>query len=699
MCSIKDFPEITETAAYRYSLYLLVMNDNIEKIKQHAHDLRAVIELHNYRYYVLDNPIIPDAEYDKLLRELQQIEQDYPQLITADSPTRRVGAAPLKAFSQITHRIPMLSLNNAFDDTKVEAFNRRICEGLSVDHVEYTVEPKFDGLAVSLCYENGILKTGATRGDGNTGEDITLNLKTIKSIPLSLPVKNPPPFLEVRGEVLMLKADFLALNQRQLARGEKEFANPRNAAAGSLRQLDPAITATRRLTFFAYGVGQYEDTQMPQDTHSNMLKYLSSLYFPVAKECQVATGLQGLLDYYQAIGAQRENLPYAIDGVVYKVNSLLQQEKLGFVSRAPRFAIAHKFLAQEAVTQLLAIDVQVGRTGALTPVARLKPVFVGGVTVTNATLHNADEIERKSVRIGDTVIVRRAGDVIPEIVSVILEKRLVDAPSFVMPTYCPVCGSKAVRLPDEAVSRCTGGLFCPAQRKQAILHFASRRGMDIEGLGDKLVDQMIENAMVRTPADLYRLGLTALANLERMADKSANNIFQAIEKSKQTTLARFIYALGVRNVGEATAKDLAVHLGNLDRLIETDCERLQQIPAIGPVMAQSIVGFFAEPHNREVIAQLRASGVHWDEHEGKTSLSGVAAPLQGKTFVLTGTLPNMSREEAKEKIEALGGKVTDSVSKKTDYVVVGADPGSKYDKAAGLGIAILDEEELLVLLQ
>jgi len=699
MRSIKDFSEITEAAFCQYSLYLLAMDDKIEKIKQHVQDLRAEIELHNYRYYVLDNPTIPDAEYDKLLRELQQVEQDYPQLITADSPMQRVGAAPLKAFSQIIHRIPMLSLNNAFDDTEVEAFNRRVCEGLSVEHVEYTVEPKFDGLAVSLCYENGILKTGATRGDGNTGEDITLNLKTTKSIPLSLSVKNPPPLLEVRGEVLMLKADFLALNQRQLAKGEKEFANPRNAAAGSLRQLDPAITATRRLTFFAYGVGQYEDAHMPHDTHSNILNYLSGLHFPVAKECQVVTGLRGLLDYYQAIGAQRENLPYAIDGVVYKVNSLSQQEKLGFVSRAPRFAIAHKFPAQEAVTELLAIDVQVGRTGALTPVARLKPVFVGGVTVTNATLHNADEIERKDVRIGDTVIVRRAGDVIPEVVSVIPEKRPVDSQVFIMPVHCPVCGAKAVRLPDEAASRCTGGLFCPAQRKQAILHFASRRALDIEGLGDKLVEQMVDNAIVRTPADLYKLGITALANLERMADKSANNILQAIEKSKHTTLARFIYALGIRNVGETTAKGLAAHLGSIDRLIEADTERLQQIPDIGPVVAQSIVDFFAEAHNCEVIEQLRASGVHWDEHEGKSSLPDAAAPLQGKTFVLTGTLPAMSREEAKEKIEALGGKVSGSVSKKTDYVVVGADPGSKHDKALSLGIPVLDEAGLLELLQ
>lgn len=675
------------------------MNEKIEKIKQHAQDLRAEIEQHNYRYYVLDSPTIPDAEYDKQLRELQHIEQDYPQLITVDSPTQRVGAAPLSAFSQIVHRKPMLSLNNAFEDAEVEAFSRRVCEGLLVDSIEYAVEPKFDGLAVNLCYEDGIFTTGATRGDGYTGEDITLNLRTIKSIPLSLPVENPPSLLEVRGEVLMLKVDFLNLNQRQLAKGEKEFANPRNAAAGSLRQLDSGITATRRLTFFAYGVGEYQDSRMPLDQHSHVMAYLASLNFPVAKECCVVKGLQELLAYYQAIEVQRECLPYDIDGVVYKVNSLTQQKQLGFVSRAPRFALAHKFPAQEAVTQLLGIDVQVGRTGALTPVARLKPVFVGGVTVTNATLHNTDEIERKDVHIGDAVIVRRAGDVIPEIVAVVLEKRPADAQVFTMPEHCPVCGAKAVRLAGEAVSRCTGGLFCPAQRKQAILHFASRRALDIEGLGDKLVNQMVDQAIVRTPADLYKLGLGALANLERMAEKSADNILRAIEKSKHTTLARFIYALGIRNVGETTAKVLATHLGGLDRLIEADSERLQQIPDVGPVVAQSIADFFAEAHNREVIEQLRACGVHWDEHEGMPAFVVGMKPLHGKTFVLTGTLPTLSREEAKEKIEALGGKVSGSVSKKTDYVVVGADPGSKYDKALSLGISVLDQTGLMELLQ
>lgn len=674
------------------------MNENIEAIKLRVQGLRTAIELHNYRYYVLDNPTLPDAEYDRLFHELQQLELHYPHLITASSPTQRVGAAPLSAFSQISHRLPMLSLNNAFDAAEVEAFDRRVREGLGAESVEYAVEPKFDGLAVSLCYENGIFKTGATRGDGNTGENITLNLKTIKSIPLSLPVAHPPPLLEVRGEVLMLKADFLKLNQRQLARGEKEFVNPRNAAAGSLRQLDPGITANRKLTFFAYGIGLHDDAQMPTDTHSQVLNYLGHLHFPVARECQVVSGLQSLLDYFDAIAVQRERLPYAIDGVVYKVNALAQQEKLGFVSRAPRFAVAHKFPAEEAVTELLAIDVQVGRTGALTPVARLKPVFVGGVTVTNATLHNADEIERKDVRIGDTVIVRRAGDVIPEIVSVIMEMRPANAHIFVMPAACPVCGAKAVRLDGESVSRCTGGLFCPAQRKQAILHFASRRALDIEGLGGKLVDQIVDQAIVRTPADLYRLGIAALANLERMAEKSANNVIAAIERSKSTTLARFIYALGIRNVGEATAKDLAAHLGSMDRLMQASSEQLAQVPDIGPIVAQSIVDFFAEAHNREVVEQLRACGVHWDEHAGISASVGAVSPLNGKTFVLTGTLPMMSREEAKEKIEALGGKVTGSVSKKTDYVVVGADPGSKYDKALNLGIPILDEAGLAALL-
>lgn len=670
----------------------------IEDIHQRIRNLRVEIERHNYQYYALDAPLIPDAEYDKLFAALQRLEQIYPQFLTADSPTQRVGAAPLKEFTQIKHTIAMLSLNNAFSDSDVEAFDRRVREVLLKNCVEYMAEPKFDGIAVSLRYENGILAAGATRGDGYVGEDITLNLKTIRSIPIVLPQEKFPSLLEVRGEVLMLKADFLALNERQARKEEKIFANPRNAAAGSLRQLDSKITATRRLTFFAYGIGECGDTALPTNTQRSILDYLVSLGFPVAQEVKIVTGLPGMLSYYQSIGQQRVGLPYDIDGVVYKVNTVTDQQKLGFVSRAPRFAVAHKFPAQEALTQVLDIIVQVGRTGALTPVARLQPVFVGGVTVTNATLHNLDEIIRKDVHIGDTVVVRRAGDVIPEVASVIMAKRPEHSLIFQMPSHCPICHSHVIRLADEAVFRCTGGLFCPAQRKQALLHFASRRAMDIEGLGEKLVDQMVDQAIVRTPADLYRLGLAALANLERMAQKSANNILQAIEKSKQTTLARFIYALGIRNVGETTAKDLAKHLGSVDRLIAADELHLQQIPDVGPVVAQSIVNFFAEQHNREVIEQLRASGVHWEEHEGKPLQSENRLPLSDKTFVLTGTLSAMNREQVKETLEALGAKVSGSVSKKTDYVIVGSDPGSKYDKAMDLGLAILDENEFIALL-
>ncbi|MCB1986500.1 MAG: NAD-dependent DNA ligase LigA [Burkholderiales bacterium] len=675
------------------------MKQTIEAVQQQLDQLRQQIEQFNYQYYVLDAPTVSDAEYDRLFRKLQRVEQDYPQLVTPDSPTQRVGAAPLKSFAQVAHNIPMLSLNNAFEEDEVMAFNRRVCEGLEVQEIEYSVEPKFDGLAVSLRYEKGILKTGATRGDGYTGEDITLNLRTIKAIPLSLSIEAIPELFEVRGEVLMLKADFNRLNQQCLEKGEKAFANPRNAAAGSLRQLDSAITATRRLMFFAYGIAPSEDSKVPRDSHSAILQFLKTLHFPVARECEVVKGCPALLAYYRKMAAQREQLPYDIDGVVYKVNSLVQQDRLGFVARAPRFALAHKFPAQEAITRLLDISVQVGRTGALTPVARLEPVFVGGVTVTNATLHNADEVHRKDVRIGDTVIVRRAGDVIPEIVSVVLAQRPNNTQLFVMPQYCPVCGAKAVRTDGEAISRCTGGLFCPAQRKQSILHFASRRAMDIDGLGEKLVNQLVDNAIVRNPADLYQLGLLALANLERMAEKSAGNILAAIEKSKHTTFARFIYALGIRNVGEATAKDLARHFGSLDRLIESDMDSLLQVPEVGPVVAQSILDFFAEAHNREVIERLRASGVSWEEQTDTINKASKNNDISGKTFVLTGKLPNLTREEAKEKIEMCGGKVTGSVSKKTDYVVIGDDPGSKYEKAVNLGIALLDETGLKKLLQ
>jgi len=676
-----------------------------EYISQQAHKLREAIEQHNYRYSVLDAPSIPDSEYDKLFLELQQLEQCYPHLITLDSPTQRVGAAPLKEFSQITHRSPMLSLSNEFEATEVEAFDRRICEGLGTDDVEYAVEPKFDGLAVSLCYVNGLFVTGATRGDGYIGEDVTLNLRTVKSIPLRLRTgahnDHRPTLLEVRGEVLMLKADFEKLNRQQREKNEKEFINPRNAAAGSLRQLDPNVTATRRLTFFAYGIGVYEGGEVPRDKHSKVMKYIASQGFHIADKCDVVSGSAALLSYYQKIGGLRERLPYDIDGVVYKVNDLVQQEKLGFISRAPRFAVAHKFPAQEVMTELLGIDVQVGRTGVLTPVARLKPIFVGGATVTHATLHNEDEISRKDVMIGDSVIVRRAGDVIPEVVGVVLEYRPSYARRFTMPDQCPVCNAKAVRMPNEAMVRCTGGLFCPAQRKQAILHFASRRGMDIEGLGDKLVDQLVDSDLIRTPVDLYKLDIAVLVNLQRMAEKSANNVLESVKESKNTTLARFIYALGIRNVGETTARELVRYFGNFNRLMEADIETLHQIPDVGLVVAQSIADFFAEKHNIEVIEQFRSVGIRWEEDVDvrKAQNGASASGISGKTFVLTGTFPNLSREDVRKKIENSGGKVTGSISKKTNYVVAGTAAGGKHDKAVKLGITVLDEAGLLQLLQ
>lgn len=657
--------------------------------------LRHEIELANFNYYVKDAPSIPDAEYDRLFRELQSLEAQYPELSGPDSPTRRIGAAPLAAFRQVTHATPMLSLNNAFDEAEVKAFDRRVREALEDDGpIQYAVEPKFDGLAISLTYQDGLFVMGATRGDGYTGEDVTTNLRTVRAIALRLAGGKPPRLLEVRGEVLMLKRDFETLNREQRDRGEKEFANPRNASAGSLRQLDSRITASRRLTFFAYGFGTVEG-KVPDDTHSHQLDYLESLHLPVTRAREVVEGVQGLLRYYRAIGERRLALPFEIDGVVYKVNDLRSQARLGFVSRAPRFAVAHKYPAQEEITQVLDITVQVGRTGALTPVARLAPVFVGGVTVTNATLHNEDEVRRKDVRVGDHVVVRRAGDVIPEVVGVVRERRPADAREFVMPDKCPACGSRVERLEGEAVTRCTAGLFCPAQRKQALLHFAGRRSMDIEGLGEKLVDQLVDANLVKTPADLYRLDLQTLSNLERMAEKSATNVLEAIEKSKKTTLPRFIFALGIRNVGETTAKDLARHFGKLELLMRADETELQQAPDVGPVVAQSIAHFFGEPHNRKIIAQMRTAGVHWPETE---VVQTAKLPVSAKTFVLTGTLPNLSRDDAKERIEARGGKVAGSVSKKTDYVVAGADPGSKYDKALEFGIAVLDEQALLELL-
>ncbi len=655
--------------------------------------LRRELEDHLYRYHVLDAPTIADAEYDALFAELLALEQAHPALADAASPTQRVGAAPLDAFNEVSHRQPMLSLANAFTEADITAFDKRCREALDTTEIEYACEPKFDGLAISLTYIDGKFVQGATRGDGAVGEDVTQNLKTIRAIPLH--IDHAPALLEVRGEVVMQKKDFARLNAAQAARGEKIFVNPRNAAAGALRQLDSRLTAKRPLSFFAYGIGATENMPLPP-THSATMDMLVKMHFPVSGERAVVQGVAGLLDYYRRIGEKRASLPYDIDGVVYKVNRLAQQQQLGFVSRAPRFAVAHKFPAEEATTVLLGIDVQVGRTGAITPVARLAPVFVGGTTVSNATLHNEDEIRRKDLRIGDTVMVRRAGDVIPEVAAVILPKRPDHAIEFVMPTRCPQCDSAIVKLEGEAIARCTGGLFCPAQRKQALLHFAQKRAMNIDGLGEKLVEQVVDEKLVRTPADLYRLGLNALANLERMADKSAQNLLDGIVQSKHTTLARFLFALGIRHVGEATAKVLANTFGRLDAIMDAPIEALQNVNDVGPVVAQSIRNFFDEPHNREVIAQLRACGIVWQEHDGViAAASGVFA---GKTVVLTGTLQSMSRDEAKEKLEQRGAKVAGSVSKKTDFVVAGAEAGSKLDKANELGVRVLDEPAFLAML-
>jgi len=669
----------------------------IESVPQRIALLRGEIERHNYQYHTLDDPLITDAEFDAMFRELQTLEMQYPSLATPDSPTQRVGAAPRLSFSKVDHRSPMFSLNNAFSEAEVQAFDVRTREALSVAEVEYSVEPKFDGLAVTLTYRDGIFVQGATRGDGVVGEDVTQNLRTVRNVPLRLDSRGltkPIPFIEIRGEVLMFKIDFIALNRQQADKGEKLFANPRNAAAGSLRQLNSRITSSRHLSFLAYGAGAAEGFILP-DTHNEQLDCLQKLSMPVPQERRVVNGLDGLLAYYREIGELRNKLPYEIDGVVYKVNNISQQAKLGYVSRAPRFALAHKFPAEEALTIVLDIEVQVGRTGALTPVARLAPVFVGGVTVTNATLHNEEELRRKDIRIGDTVSVRRAGDVIPEVARVLLERRPVDTCEFNMPQTCPVCGAHVTKLPDEAIRRCSGGLFCPAQRKQALLHFASRRALDIEGLGEKLVDQLVEQQRVHTPADLYKLNFLALAQLERMGEKSAQNLLDAIERSKQTTLARFIYALGIRNVGETTAKELARHFATLDNFISADETRLQLVPDIGPVVAQSISTFFSELHNIEVIAQLRAAGVRWPE---QAEMAVQLLPLNAKIFVLTGALASMSRDEAKSKLEKLGARVTGSVSHKTDYVVAGIEAGTKLNKARKLNVTVLDEQQFLQLL-
>jgi DNA ligase (NAD+) len=655
-----------------------------------AERLRREIERHNRLYYNEAAPEISDAEYDQLFQELQELESENPDLVTPDSPTQRVGAAPSEGFAPVAHRVPMLSLANAFDEEDVQAFDRRCREGLEADTVAYACELKFDGLAVTLAYEDGLFVQGATRGDGSTGEDVTANLRTIRTIPLRLEARKVPRLVEVRGEVLMMRRDFEAINQRALERGEKAFVNPRNAAAGGLRQLDPRLTAQRKLSFFAYGMGATAGFTMPP-THSQMLDALADFGFRVEKHRRVVKGVEGLLGFYRSVGEMRASLPYDIDGVVYKVDRFAEQEKLGFVSRAPRWAVAHKFPAEEATTQIEDIGVQVGRTGALTPVARLKPVFVGGTTIVNATLHNEDEIRRKDIWRRDTVVVRRAGDVIPEVARVEKQGPREKADYFVMPSKCPECGSAVVRLEDEAVARCSGGLICPAQRKQALRHFASRRAMDIEGLGEKLVDQLVDAGLVRTPAELYTLGIAKLAELERMAEKSAANLHAAIEKSKDVTLARFIYALGIRNVGEVTAKDLARHFGKLEGLMDASVDQLMEVNDVGPIVAESISKFMREEHNRQVIDRLYAVlRIKEAEPAARAAASG---PFAGKIVVLTGTLASMTRDEAKERIESGGGKVTGSVSKKTDYVVAGAEAGSKLDRAQELGVAVLDEEK------
>ncbi|MEI8299548.1 MAG: NAD-dependent DNA ligase LigA [Pseudomonadota bacterium] len=655
--------------------------------------LREELARHDYRYYVLDDPEVPDAEYDRIMRELRELEARHPSLITADSPTQRVSGAPTREFGEVEHRVPMLSLDNAFSDEDIINFDRRVRERLELAEgaeVDYNSEPKLDGLAISLTYEDGVFTVGATRGDGVKGEDVTTNMRTLRSVPLKLRGDRHPKLIEVRGEVFMSNAGFEQMNRDALARGDKVFVNPRNAAAGSLRQLDPAITASRPLEIFFYGVGAIEGGTLPE-RHSELLLMLGEWGLRTCPEIRVERGVAGLLGYYRDIGARRATLGYQIDGVVYKVNSLVRQRELGFVARAPRWAIAHKFPAEEEMTQVRDIEWQVGRTGALTPVARLEPVFVGGVTVSNATLHNVDELTRKDVRIGDTVIIRRAGDVIPEIVRVIEERRPRDAVAVLLPTVCPVCGSDVSRIEGEAVARCMGGLVCAAQRKESLKHFASRRAMDVEGLGDKVVEQLVDAGLVESAADLYSLTVQQLLQLERMGEKSATKLIASIAKSKDTTFARFLFALGISNVGEATALALAEHFGTLQALQAASLEQIMSVPDIGPVVAEDIREFFEEPRNQQIVGQLLAHGVRWpapstgrSEHQ----------PLSGKTFVLTGTLPTLGRADAEALIRKAGGKVTSSVTKKTSYVVAGDSAGSKLERARELKVSVIDEDKL-----
>ena len=656
--------------------------------------IKTTIAEYNYQYYVLDNPSVPDAEYDRQMQALQSIEQEYPELLTDDSPSQKVGDIPLPEFKQVEHEVPMLSLDNAFDRESFLAFEKRMQDRIQDDsEISYSWEPKLDGLAVSLLYENGKLVRGATRGDGRTGENITANVRTIRNIPLVLRGNDYPERLEVRGEVIMTRDGFIKLNKTQLEQDKKAFANPRNAAAGSLRQLDSRITAKRPLLFFTYSLGLVENEQYPlADTHSARLRQLSEWGLPLSKELDVAQGAEACLDYYQHIGEIRDSLNYDIDGVVFKADNIELQQELGFVARAPRWAIAHKFPAQEEMTVVQDVEFQVGRTGAITPVARLEPVFVGGVTVSNATLHNQDEILRLGLKIGDTVIIRRAGDVIPQVVSVIVDKRPADARDIVFPETCPMCDSAIEKLEDEAVARCTGGLYCGAQLKESMKHFASRKAFDIDGLGDKIIDQLVDQKLVKTAADFFKLELIQISNLERMGEKSAANLIQSLENSKQTTLAKFMYSLGIREVGEATAANLAAHYCELDAIKQADLESLQEVSDVGAIVAQHLVNFFAEEHNVQVIDDLLAAGIHWPKIE-KVELSSL--PLAGQTFVLTGTLAQMDRNTAKATLQGLGAKVAGSVSAKTSCVVAGEKAGSKLAKAEELGVKVMSEQDML----
>ena len=662
-------------------------------LQQQIDTLRQDLRRYEYEYHVLDNPTIPDAEYDRLFHQLKALEAAHPELITADSPTQRVGAKPLSGFAQIRHEIPMLSLDNAFSDEEFYAFVKRIEDRLIrlPDPLTFCCEPKLDGLAVSILYVNGVLTQAATRGDGTTGEDITANIRTIRNIPLQLLMDNPPARLEVRGEVFMPHAGFVRLNQHALEKGEKTFANPRNAAAGSLRQLDPKITSKRPLVLNAYGIGIAEGVDLP-NTHYDRLQWLKSIGIPVNPEIRLCNGTDEVLDFYRDIQNKRSSLGYDIDGTVLKINDIALQEKLGFISKAPRWAIAYKFPAQEELTRLNDVEFQVGRTGAITPVAKLEPVFVAGVTVSNATLHNGDEIERLDIAIGDTVVIRRAGDVIPQIIGVLHDRRPADARPIIFPKTCPVCDSAIVRIEGEAVARCTGGLFCAAQRKEALKHFVSRKAMDIDGVGGKLIEQLVDRELIHTPADLFKLDLTTLTRLERMGAKSAENALASLEKAKKTTLARFIFALGIREVGEATALNLANHFKTLEALQNADLEALQQVPDVGEVVANRILAFWQEPHNVAVVNDLIQQGVHWDDVEVKEVGENL---FKGKTVVLTGTLTQMGRNEAKALLQEMGAKVSGSVSAKTDFVIAGDAAGSKLTKAQELGVAVLTEEEFL----